>query len=96
LVAAPDIPRAAESGFPGLTVRGWIGLAVPAGISSTIADNVVQAARAAVAERPFQQMLIEAGIEPALDSSPEHFRRVLAADVAQWAPIVKSLNLKID
>jgi hypothetical protein len=41
-------------------------------------------------------MLIDAGIEPTLDSNPEKFQRTLAADVALWAPIVKPLALKID
>jgi hypothetical protein len=41
-------------------------------------------------------MLIDAGIEPTLDSNPEKFRRSLAADVALWTPVVKALALKID
>jgi tripartite-type tricarboxylate transporter receptor subunit TctC len=49
-----------------------------------------------VAEPAFKQMLIDAGIEPTPDSSPEKFRQSLAADVALWAPVVKSLGLKID
>jgi hypothetical protein len=40
--------------------------------------------------------LVEAGIEPTLSSGPEKFRQSLAADVALWAPVVKSLGLKID
>jgi len=35
------------------------------------------------------------GFEPTLDSHPEKFRQ-LAADVALWAPVVKSLGLKLD
>jgi hypothetical protein len=41
-------------------------------------------------------MLIDAGIEPTLESNPEKFRQSLAADVALWAPVVKALGLKID
>jgi hypothetical protein len=41
-------------------------------------------------------MLIDAGIEPTLDSNPEKFRQSLADDVALWAPVVKALALKID
>jgi hypothetical protein len=41
-------------------------------------------------------MLIDAGIEPTLDSNPEKFRQSLAADVALWTPVVKALALKID
>jgi hypothetical protein len=41
-------------------------------------------------------MLIDAGIEPVLDPSPEKFRQSLAADIALRAPVVKALGLKID
>jgi len=42
------------------------------------------------------EILIDAGIEPTLDSNSEKFRRSLAADVALWTPVVKALALKID
>jgi hypothetical protein len=50
----------------------------------------------AVAEPTYKQMLIDAGMEAPLDSNPETFRQSLAADVALWAPVVKSLGLKLD
>jgi tripartite-type tricarboxylate transporter receptor subunit TctC len=96
LVAAPELPTAAELGFPGMTVRGSIGLLAPAGTPVGIIEQVVQATRTAIAEPAYQQLLIDAGIEPTLDSNPEKFRRSLAADVALWAPIVKALGLKLD
>jgi tripartite-type tricarboxylate transporter receptor subunit TctC len=96
LIAAPELPTAAELGFPGMTVIGSIGLLAPAGTPNAIIEQIAQATRTALAERAFQQMLIEAGIEPTLDSNPEKFRRSLAADVALWAPVVKALGLKID
>jgi len=96
LVAAPELPTAAELGFPGMTVRGSIGLLAPAGTPVGIIEQVAQATRTAIAEPAYQQLLIDAGIEPTLDSNPEKFRRSLAADVALWAPIVKALGLKLD
>jgi tripartite-type tricarboxylate transporter receptor subunit TctC len=96
LAAAPELPTAAELGFPGMTVTGSIGLAAPAGTPAEIIEQIAQAARTVVAEAAFKQMLTDAGIEPTLDSGPEKFRRSLAADVALWAPIVKALGLKID
>ncbi|MET0632449.1 MAG: tripartite tricarboxylate transporter substrate binding protein [Xanthobacteraceae bacterium] len=96
LIAAPDLPTAAELGFPGMTVTGSIGLLAPAGTPPAIIEQIAQATRTAVAEPAFQQMLVEAGIDPTLDSSPEKFRRSLAADVALWTPVVKALGLKID
>src|SRR6476660_1227643 len=96
LVAAHELPTAAALGFPGMTVRGSIGLLAPAGTPVGIIEQVVQATRTAIAEPAYQQLLIDAGIEPTLDSNPEKFRRSLAADVALWAPIVKALGLKLD
>ena len=96
LVAAPELPTAAELGFPGMTVTGSIGLLAPAGTPIGIIEQIAQASRTAVAEPAYQQMLIEACIEPTLDSSPEKFRGSLAADVALWTPVVKALGLKID
>jgi hypothetical protein len=54
----------------------------------------------ALADRNFQQTLIEAGLEaglePDLDSTPEKFRRSLEDDIAHWTPIVNAIGLKID
>src|SRR5258706_11387948 len=96
LIAAPELPTAAELGFPGMTVTGSIGLLAPAGTPIGIIEQIAYATRTAVAEPAFRQMLIDAGIEPALDSNPEKFRQSLAADVALGTPVVNALGLKID
>jgi tripartite-type tricarboxylate transporter receptor subunit TctC len=96
LAAAPELPTAGELGFPSMIVTGSIGLAAPAGTPAGIIHQIAQATRTVVAEPDFKQMLIDAGIEPTLESSPEKFRQSLAADVALWTPVVKALGLKID
>jgi tripartite-type tricarboxylate transporter receptor subunit TctC len=96
LTAAPELPTAAELGFPGMTVTGSIGLLAPAGTPIAIVEQIAQATRAAVAEPAFQQLLVDGGIEPTPDSNPEKFRKSLAADVALWTPVVKALGLKLD
>jgi tripartite-type tricarboxylate transporter receptor subunit TctC len=92
----PDVPTTAEQGLPGLTVTGTIGLLAPAGTPAGIIEQIAQATRTAVADPAYRQILIEAGIEPTPDSNPEKFRQVLAADIALWTPVVKTLGLKID
>jgi tripartite-type tricarboxylate transporter receptor subunit TctC len=96
LAAAPELPTAAEQGFRGVTVIGSLGLLAPAGTPTEIIEQIARATRTLVAEPAFKQMLIEAGIEPTLDSNPEKFRQSLAADVALWTPVVKTLGIKID
>jgi tripartite-type tricarboxylate transporter receptor subunit TctC len=96
LTAAPELPIAAETGFPGLTVTGSIGLLAPVGTPVDIIEQIAQATRKAAAEAGYRQMLIDAGMEAPRNSDPETFRQSLAADVALWAPVVKSLGLKLD
>src|SRR5438445_13770986 len=96
LPAAPELPTAAELCFPTLTVRGSIGLLAPAGTPASIIEQIARATHTAVADFAWQQMLIDAGIEPISDSGPEQFRRSLAADVALWAPVVKALGINLD
>jgi tripartite-type tricarboxylate transporter receptor subunit TctC len=96
LNAAPELPTAAELGFAGMTVMGSIGLLAPAGTPVGIIEQIAQATRTIVAEPAFKQILIDAGIEPTLNSSPEKFRQSLAADIALWMPVVNALGLKID
>jgi tripartite-type tricarboxylate transporter receptor subunit TctC len=96
LIAAPDIPTAVEAGIPGMISQQSIGLFAPAGTPKPIIERVSLATRSAVADRAYQQMLIEAGFEPDLDSTPEKFRRLIAEDIARWTPVVKAIGLKLD
>jgi tripartite-type tricarboxylate transporter receptor subunit TctC len=96
LAGAPEMPTAAESGFPGLVVPASLGLLAPAGTPKPIIEQIAQATRTALADSAYQQALIEAGFEPTLDSTPEKFRQSLADDVTLWTPLVKTLRLKID
>jgi tripartite-type tricarboxylate transporter receptor subunit TctC len=96
LLAAPELPTAAEQGFPGLVVIGSIGLLAPSKTPTQIIEQIAHATRTTVAEPAYKQMLIDAGIEPTIDSNPEKFRQSLAADVALWTPVVNALGLKID
>jgi tripartite-type tricarboxylate transporter receptor subunit TctC len=95
LVAAPEIPTAVEA-LPGMVSQQLIGLFAPAGTSKVIIAQVGQATRTALAEPAYQQMLVESGFEPDVDSNPEKFRRVINEDIARWAPLVKAIGLKID
>jgi tripartite-type tricarboxylate transporter receptor subunit TctC len=96
LIAAPEIPTAVEAGFPGMISQQSIGLFAPTGTSGAIIGQISQASRSALADRTYQQMLIESGFEPDLDSNPEKFRRLIEEDIARWVPVVKAIGLKLD
>jgi tripartite-type tricarboxylate transporter receptor subunit TctC len=96
LIAAPDIPTAVEAGFPGMISQQSIGLFAPAGTPKQIIEQISLASRSAVADRAYQQTLIESGFEPDVDSTPEKFRRLIEEDLARWRPVVKAIGLKLD
>ena len=96
LKAAPDIPTAIEAGRAGM-----IGL---------LGDRPVRAGRDPASPssirspRPiaprwhdpqFQAVFEKAGLEYVTDSNTEKTRRFLEEEAARWAPVVKSLNLKM-
>jgi tripartite-type tricarboxylate transporter receptor subunit TctC len=96
LTTAPELPTAVELGLPEMVVRGSIGLLAPASTPPDIIEQLAQATRTAVAEPGFQQLMVDAGMEPSRDSNAEKFRQSLAGDVALWGPVVKALALKLD
>jgi tripartite-type tricarboxylate transporter receptor subunit TctC len=96
LIAAPDIPTAVEAGFPGMVSQQSIGLFVPAGTPKAIIEQISRATRSAIVERVYQQMLIESGFEPDIDSTPENFRRFIEEDIARWRPVVQAIGLRLD
>ena len=59
-------------------------------------ELIAKASAKALAEKAYQEMLIESGFEPDTDSNPEKFRRLIDADIAHWAPLVKSIGLRLD
>jgi tripartite-type tricarboxylate transporter receptor subunit TctC len=96
LIAAPEFPTSVEAGLAGMTVTTSLGLLAPARTPRPIIDQIAQATRMALDDQAFQQKLIELGFEPDLNSTPETFRRSLEEDIAQWRPVVKALDVKID
>ena len=96
LIAAPDIPTAVEAGLPGMVSQQLIGLFAPAGTPKAIIEQIALASRTALADKAYQQSMIEAGFEPDVDSTPDKFRRVIDEDIARWTPVVKAIGLRLD
>jgi tripartite-type tricarboxylate transporter receptor subunit TctC len=94
--AAPEIPTAVEAGFPAVIAQQVIGLFAPTETPTPIIERNSAATRMAMAEKAYQQMLIEGAFEPQFDWTPERFRRFLDEDIARWTPVVKAIGIKLD
>ena len=96
IAVAPDLPTAASAGFPGIANQSSYGLLAPAGTPKPIIDQIAKASRTLLSTAEYQKLMLDIGFDATPESDPDDFRRVLAADVALWTPVVKSLALKID
>lgn len=90
---APDIPTAAESGYPGLVYVSWYGFWAPKGTPADRVQFLNRSINEAVAELAKSGQFAALGIEP-VSESVEQFRKYIAADVAQSAELLKGAGFK--
>jgi tripartite-type tricarboxylate transporter receptor subunit TctC len=95
IIAAPDIPTVAESGYPGWEVTNWHGLVGPKGLPKDIVQRLNKEVNVAVFSDEMKKVLSGDGLEPA-GGTPEDLAALLKAEVARWAQVVKRANIKID
>ena len=92
----PSVPSFVEAGLPPLRARSWAGLFAPAGTVPTVLARLGQEFSAIVAEPTFQErFMTSAGMEPAPAMDPESYRKLLRADQAAWAPLVKESGVRL-
>jgi len=94
LSAAPEIPTAAEAGYPDLIAQLFVGLFASAGTPKSIIDRLASVTQAAVVDKGFQEKLQNAGFEPVIDFGPERTAKYLGEEVIRWTPILKESGLK--
>jgi tripartite-type tricarboxylate transporter receptor subunit TctC len=46
-----------------------------------------------MADKDFENRLVESGFEPVPDSSPERAAKYVKDDLVRWAPVVKAAGL---
>ena len=96
LAAAPELPTAVEQGMTDLITPNFIGVFAPAGTPKPIIDQVAEANLTLLADHDYLKLLVSGTFEPQPGLNPESYRRYVEAEIARWAPIVKTLELKID
>lgn len=93
--ALPDVPTVAESGYPGFEVNNWQGLLAPAGTPPEIIAKLHAATIKALKQPAVVKQLETAGTEP-IGSSPEEFKRFLAAEISKWGKVIEQSGARAD
>jgi tripartite-type tricarboxylate transporter receptor subunit TctC len=91
----PDVPTAAEAGYPALTTLTWYGIVAPAATPPAIVAQLNAAIVRALTAPDVVQRLSAAGQTPA-PSTPQEFTTQIRADYDRWGKIVKASGAKVD
>ena len=89
--ALPNLPTVDEAGVKGYVVTQWYGLFAPSGTPREIIDKLHRAMVATL--RAESAKFAADGVET-VGNSPEEFRKVLQAETAQWAKVVRAAGVK--
>lgn len=91
----PDVPTAAESGFAGLEVYPWVGVAAPRATQPAIISRLSRSIGEVVASAEISKRFFDLGMEP-LMNTPEQFGTFVKQEIARWHPLIKQLNIRLD
>jgi tripartite-type tricarboxylate transporter receptor subunit TctC len=94
--AVPDIPTIAESaGLANYDAAQWQGLVAPAGTPPDIVARINAELNRALHDPDIVEKTAQLGIELA-PTTPGQFGNDIAADVAKWSQLIKTLNMRLD
>ena len=93
--AIPEVPTAAEAGFPEYEAVGWFGLLAPAGTPAPIIQQLSTEISKAMATPALRERALQEGATPIGGTSAE-FQRFLAAEIEKWTRIIRQAGIRID
>jgi tripartite-type tricarboxylate transporter receptor subunit TctC len=90
----PDIPAMADF-VQGYEASAWYGLAVPSKTPVDVVEKLNNEINVGLASAEFRARLADLGGTP-LPGSPTDFGKLIAAETAKWAAVIKSSGTKLD
>ncbi len=91
----PDVPCAAEVGLPNYNVTTWYGLWAPKGTPADMQARMVEEVKRAGAADEIKTAWAANGATYGT-LTPAQFGDYVNAEIARWAGVVKSANIKLD
>ncbi len=94
IAALPDVPPIADT-VPGYDAAGWLGIGAPAKLPADIVAKLNQAVGAALSSDDVKARLAALG-DAVFTSTPADFQKFVADDIAKWAKVIKSADIRIE
>jgi tripartite-type tricarboxylate transporter receptor subunit TctC len=92
--AFPELPAIAET-VPGYEVVNWFGIFAPAGAPKPVITRINATLNKALQSPDLRKILNSSGAD-AVGGTPEDFAKVVKADFAKWAKVVKDSGARVD
>ena len=89
----PDVPTFAESGVSGVLMTNWYSIMSVGGTPKPVLQRLHAELVRAIATPDMRQRLASAALEPA-PSTPEQFRKKIAAELKRWASVMKEAGIR--
>jgi tripartite-type tricarboxylate transporter receptor subunit TctC len=91
----PDLPTAAESGFPGFEAVQWLGLLTTAGTPDDIVAKINLEVNRALREPDLAAKLALQGTTAA-GGSPDEFKELIVNELRNWKAAAQRANIKVE
>jgi tripartite-type tricarboxylate transporter receptor subunit TctC len=91
----PDVPTAAEAGFPGFELGAWVALFAPAGTPSEAINRLTAAAKEALASPEAMEKIRTTGMTQRY-LPPAELDDIVRADLAYWSRVITNAKIKAD
>jgi tripartite-type tricarboxylate transporter receptor subunit TctC len=89
----PNLPTAAEPGFPGFEAVQWLGLLTTAGTPKDVVARINAEVNRALREPDMTAKLALQGTTAA-GGSPEEFKALIADEIGNWKEVAQKANIK--
>jgi tripartite-type tricarboxylate transporter receptor subunit TctC len=93
--ALPDVPTISEAGYSGADFISWNGVHVRAGTPKTIVARLNDELNRTLMRSDIQERMASLGLDPA-GRTPEAFGAFVKEDIARWANVIKTANVRIE
>jgi tripartite-type tricarboxylate transporter receptor subunit TctC len=88
----PDVPTAAEAGFPQFQASQWVGLLASGRTPKDVVERLNAEINRALEDKGLQARFAEQGLSVA-GGSPEEFRALLESETRQWKEVARASNI---
>ncbi|HXF66343.1 MAG TPA: tripartite tricarboxylate transporter substrate binding protein [Burkholderiales bacterium] len=88
----PEVPSAAEAGYPELDANAWFGLFAPARTPRTIVAKLNREIVRVLEHKENRELLLKQGAEAA-PTSPEAFGAYVRSEIEKWTRVIRESGL---